>query len=35
MRGSTRGIALTGLGGNKAKIDVETAYELYRPSALE
>jgi hypothetical protein len=35
VRGSTRGIALTGLGGKKAKIDVETAYEPYRQSSLE
>jgi hypothetical protein len=30
VRGSTRGIALTGLGGNKAKTNLETTYEPYR-----
>ena len=35
VRGSTRGIALMGLGGNKAKTDVETTYEPYRQNVLE
>ena len=35
VRGSTRGIPLTGLGGKTASRDVETAYEPYRQSALE
>jgi hypothetical protein len=35
VRGSTRGIALTRLGGNKAKTDVETTYEPYRENVLE
>lgn len=30
VRGSTRGIPLTGMGGNKPKLDMDTAYEPFR-----